>query len=119
MERHFGRCFSVDAIQETDKITTSMPFHAVADNLAIEHVQCRKKGGRSISFVIMRHGSAATFVKREARLGAIKCLNLRLLIEAQNHRMFGRIQIQTDDVTKFLYKILVLGKLERFDAMRL
>ena len=35
---------------------------------------------------------------RQERLGAVECLDLRLLVDAQHDGAFGRVEIQTDDV---------------------
>lgn len=54
--------FSIYLLEETDKLLVSMTRHAVADNFAVQHTECRKQGGRAISFVIVSHRSAPAFL---------------------------------------------------------
>ena len=58
-------------------------------------------------------------MNRQASLRAIEGLNLAFFIDAQHQRMFGRVQIQPDDVDDFLGKLRIVRDLERLGAMRL
>ena len=48
--------------------------------------------------VVVRPAFDLTGLHRQQRLCAIERLNLRLLIDAEDRRMRGRMQIQPDDV---------------------
>lgn len=49
----------------------------------------------------MRHRAATAFLERQTRLTAVQSLYLALLIDAQNDRMLGWIQIQADMSVSF------------------
>ena len=55
----------------------------------------------------------------QARLRAVKCLNLRFFTATQHQRVHGRIEVQADDVLKLLNEMCIVGKFERLDPMRL
>jgi len=46
----------------------------------------------------MGHGAAAAALHRQPRLGAVERLDLALLTDRQNQRVFGRIDIETDNI---------------------
>ena len=52
------------------------------------------KRGRAVAFVVMGHGAGAALLHRQAGLGAVECLDLRLLVDRQHHRMGRWIDIQ-------------------------
>jgi len=56
-----------------------------AKNLAVGRIQRGKQSGRTVSFVVVRHGGAAPALQRQARLGTIQSLNLALLIRPQTN----------------------------------
>src|SRR2546429_6516010 len=41
-------CLDVDQLQETNELLMAMPRHAIANDGAIEHVQCREQSRRAI-----------------------------------------------------------------------
>ncbi len=49
----------------------AMALVKVADDLALEQIEGGKEGSRSVPFVVMCHSAAATFLERQARLGAV------------------------------------------------
>ena len=69
--------------EETDKLLMSMAWHAVTDNLAVEHTEGGEQGGRAIALVIVGHGAATTFLHWQARLGSVERLDLTLLVHTQ------------------------------------
>jgi hypothetical protein len=62
--------------------------------------------------------SAANRVHRQAGLSAVKRLDLRLLVEGQNHRMGRRIDIEADDLGELLGESRIVRQLEAAPAMR-
>jgi len=52
------------------------------------------------------------------RLGAIESLDPIFLVHAQHQRMFGRLQIQTDDIFQFFRELRIVADLEAFQAGR-
>jgi len=70
-----------------------------AHDLAVEHVE---RGETELScrgaYRVMGHGAAAAALHRQPRLGAVERLDLALLTDRQNQRVFGRIDIETDNI---------------------
>ncbi len=72
-----------------------------------------------MAFVVVGHRSGAARLHRQTGLGAIERLYLALLIDRENDRMGGRIDIEADDVAQLVDKLRVGGELELFHSMRL
>jgi hypothetical protein len=96
-----------------------MALHALADDLAFEQVEGSEQSCGAVPFVVVGHCAGASFLHRQARLGAIERLNLALLIDRQNDGMVRRIEIKADDVTQLGNKMRVIGQLELTHPMRL
>ena len=67
----------------------------------------------------MRHGAAAAFLQRQARLRAIERLYLALFIDRQNHSMCRRIHVESDDVAQLGGELRVVGQFEQTRPVRL
>src|SRR5271157_978610 len=67
----------------------------------------------------MGHGSATPFLDWQSRLSAIQCLDLALLIDAENDCLLRRIQVQTHHVGHLLQKLRIARQLEGLRAMGL
>src|SRR5271169_3753065 len=108
----------VDQAEKLEPFLVAMPLLAQAKDFAVGRIQRGKQSGRAVSFVVVRHGGAASALQRQAGLGTIQSLNLALLVGAQHQRVFGRIEIQADDVFQFLREGRIVADLESFHAMR-
>ena len=108
---------SVNFLKKANELLMSMAGHTVTDNFSIKHVQCCKQGGRTISFVVVRHGSTATLLHRQTWLCAIESLNLAFLIDRENQRSVGGIEVESDNIIKLLDELLVAADLEGTDKM--
>jgi hypothetical protein len=67
----------------------------------------------------MRHGAKPTGLHRQAGLGPVKRLNLRLFVDREHDRVLGRIDVQPDDVRALGGKVGIARALEGADAVRL
>jgi hypothetical protein len=65
------------------------------------------------------HRSIATLFHRQAGLGAVQRLDLRLLVGQENDGMGGWIDIEPDDVTQFVNELRIVAELELLHPMRL
>jgi hypothetical protein len=78
---------------------------------------------RAANRVVVRHTvchrAGTALLERQARLGAVERLDLRLFINRQNQGFVRRIKIEADHVLDLLDKVLVSGELERLDQVRL
>lgn len=68
---------------------------------------------------VVGHRSNAALLHRQARLGAVKRLDLRFLIDRENNRMSGWIDLEPDNVTQRVDELWVVGELELSYPMRL
>src|SRR6516162_7901603 len=60
-----------------------------------------------------------TGTHRQQRLGAVECLNLRFLVDAQHQGAVGWVEVEPDDVAHLVDKPRVSRQLEGFEAVRL
>src|SRR6516225_8523846 len=67
-------CF--DRIEKANELLMAVTLHAAADDLAFQHVERGEQGGCAVPLVVMGHRSAAALFHRQARLGAVKRLDL-------------------------------------------
>ena len=67
----------------------------------------------------MGYGASAPLLHRQTRLGAIKRLNLALLIDRQDNSVVGRIDVEADDLVQFGGKPRIVGQLELAHPVRL
>ena len=71
-----------------------------------------------LRLVVVGHGGTASFLQRQARLGPVQRLYLRLFIDRQHHGMGGRRDVKPDDIVQFLDEFAIIGQLELTPAMR-
>src|ERR1700746_1821458 len=98
-----GGKHDLDGVEEANKLLMPMALHVAADHRAAEHVKRGEKRGRSMAFVVVGHGPGAALFEREAGLGAVKRLDLALLVDAEHDGVRGRIDIEPDDVAQLGY----------------
>src|SRR5271157_6195543 len=96
-----------------------VPLVKVADDLSLKQIERGEQRGCPISFVVMGHRSAAPLLHRQTGLSAVQCLNLTLLIHAQDDGPVGWIQVQPDDIGELFQKSGIARELESLAAMRL
>ena len=66
-----------------------------------------------MALVIVGERAGAPALQREAWLGAIQGLDLALLIQREDDRPLGRLQVQPDDIAEFFHEGGVGRQLER------
>ncbi|EWH00314.1 hypothetical protein Q427_20275 [Halomonas sp. BC04] len=97
----------------------SMAFLALCDDLSARDVQGGKQRGGAMSDVIMGDTLDIAQSHGQHRLGTVQCLYLGLLIDAQDHSVVRRIEVQPDDVAHFFDEEGVGGELEVALTVRL
>ena len=112
------RHLRLDGIEEADELLMALALHVVADDGAVEHVESGERRGGAVPFVVVRHCTGAARLHRQARLRAIKRLDLALFIDREDDRMLRRVDIEADNVLEFIRKLRIVRQLERADAMR-
>ena len=113
-----GRNLALDRVEEADELLVAVALHAVADHGALEHVQRGEQRGRAVPLVVVRHGAEPARLHRQARLGAVERLDLRLRVERQDDRMLGRRDVQADHVLDLGGERRIGGQLEASHPMR-
>ena len=100
VQRFVFRCFPIDLTQELQPFRVAMALLALTDHGAVEGIECGKKCGCAMTFVVMGHRRGASLLHRQTGLRAVKRLYLALLVAAQHERVLGWIQVQTHDVPR-------------------
>ena len=96
-----------------------MTLHTAPDDLAVKDIEGGEQGGGAVALVIVCHGGAAPLLHGQPGLGAVERLDLAFLVDAEDHGMGRRIDIEADDLLEFVGKFGIVGDLERAHAMRL
>lgn len=92
---------------------------ALADDSAVKGVQGGKQSRCAIALVVMSHGFSPPALHRQPWLGAVKGLNLALLVHAQDKGMIRRVEIQPYDILELVNEPGIPAKLEAPDQVRL
>ena len=71
------------------------------------------------ALVVVGHGAGPALLHGQARLAAVECLDLALLVDRKDHRLVRRIEVEADHVLDFLRERRVVGDLEAVHQMRL
>ena len=58
----------------------AVPIVAHADYSAIQSIERREQGSRTVALLVMRHRPTTTFLQRQSRLGPVQRLNLTLFV---------------------------------------
>jgi hypothetical protein len=82
-----GRDVGFDRIEEANELLMAMTLHATADDLAFQDVERGEQSGCAVALVVMGHCRAAALLHRQTGLGAVERLDLRFLVDRQDHRM--------------------------------
>ena len=114
----FGN-LTIDLAQEFQDFNISVPWITSADYFSLQNVQGCEKAGRTVTFVIVCHRSAASFFHGKPRLCTIQGLNLRFLVHTQHHGLVRWVQIDADNIRQFFHEAFVLGELESLHPVRL
>src|SRR6476619_3006718 len=84
MDRLSRRDLRLDGVEEADELLVPVALHVAADDSAVEDVEGGEQRRRAMAFVVVGHGSGAALLHRQAGLGAIKGLDLALLINRED-----------------------------------
>ena len=106
-----------DLVEEANKLLMPVTLHILTNHGAIQHFQGREQGRHTVAFAIMGHRRAAPLLQRQSRLGPVKSLYLRRLINRQDHGMSRRRNVKTNDIMQFLHKLGIVGQFELPEAM--
>ncbi len=88
-------------------------------DLAGRDVERGAQAGRAVALLVVGPRLDRARAQREHRLGPIEGLDLGLLVDRQDDRPLGRVEIQPDDVADLGLELRVGAELERLDPVRL
>jgi hypothetical protein len=94
-------------------------LHTAPDDLAFKDVEGGEQGGGAVALVIVCHRGAAPLFHRQPGLGAIERLDLAFLVDAEDHGMGRRIDVEANDILELVGEFGIVGDLERAHPMRL
>ena len=101
-----------DLVEKFQPFLMSMLLFTTSDQASVQYIERGKKRAGAMSLVVVGHRLPAPLLERQARLSAIQGLHLALLVARKDQGMFGRTEIESNDVLKFFYKLFVIGELE-------
>ena len=119
VDRRSGRHAGLDGIEEADELLVSMALHVTTDGSAVEDVEGSKQRRRAVTLVVVGHRPGAARLHGQARLSAVECLDLALLVDGEDDGMSGWIDVETDDVAQLGDEPRISGELELLDPVRL
>ena len=88
-------------------------------DLAFEDIESSEQRRCAMAFVVVGHRAGSAFLHRQAGLGAVERLDLRLFVDREDDGMGGRIDIKPDNIAQLVDELRVVGKLELVDPVRL
>ncbi len=106
------RGLALDAVEEADELLMAVPLHVLHDARSVQHIESGEERRGAVPFVVMGHRAGAALLHRQAGLGSVERLDLRLLVDRQHHRMGRRVNIEADDIRELLGKSPVVRELE-------
>ena len=115
----FRRNLGIDHVQKAEEFLVPVALHIAPDHRPVEYIQSGEECRCSVAFVVVGHGAQTPFLHRQARLSAVKCLNLAFLIDRQHDGMGRWIDIETNDIAQFAGEVRIARKLELPIAVRL
>src|SRR5690606_12926842 len=104
--------------QERQELLMTVLGLALRKYGAVGYVERREQRRRAVAHVVVSDALDVAKPHRQHWLGALERLTLTLLIDTQNQRMIGRVQIQPDDVAHLLDEERIVRELEALRAVR-
>lgn len=110
---------AVDLLEELQEVQARVPLTALPDDATTGYVHRREQTDDPIPFVVVSLAGWEPGPQGQERLGSVEGLDLRFLIEAQNHGVVRRIQVKPDNIVDFLLGVGIGAELERPELVRL
>src|ERR1700746_2755659 len=106
------RNFAVDLLEKFQPLAVGVFLGGVSDDFALQIIQRGKEGNRTVAVIIVGLGADMPLTQWQARLAALKSLNLAFLVTTKHHCLLGRIEVKTDDIPELRFKVRIGGKLK-------
>ena len=114
-----SRHLRLNGIEEADELLVTMALHISANDLAFQYVEGCEQCRCAVALVVMGHCAGSAPLHRQARLGAVDGLDLRLFVDREDDGVGGRIDIKPDNIAQLVDKLRVFGELELPNSVRL
>jgi hypothetical protein len=108
-----------DPAQEGEELLVAVARLAGGHDLAGGDLERGIEVGGAVSLVVVRAPLGQAGAQRQDRLRAVERLHLRLLVDAEDERALGRVEVEADDVDHLRDQLRVAAVLERARAVRL
>ena len=119
MDLFSARLVDNDVRQERHKLRRRVSRGRLAEYLAGLGVERRVQGQRAVPEVLKAVPLGASRRQWQHRILAVQRLDRRLLIHGEHRRMCRRVQIQPNDVGRFLLKVRVVARHVAIEPLRL
>lgn len=83
----------IDLLQESKELLVPMAWLTPGDDLAIGDVESSKQRRCAVPLIIMSEAISIAEAHWQYRLRALQRLNLTILIDTEDHGVFGRVEI--------------------------
>src|SRR5213079_2794100 len=110
---------SIDLFEEVQELGRPVTLVAFADDEPRGDIECCKQRGRTMPHVAVRATFGYARHHRQDRLLAIECLDLALLIDAEDKGSVGRGKVKADDIAYLVDEQRIVRQLERLATVRL
>jgi hypothetical protein len=117
-EVHVEVCghLGVDHVQEAAELLGAMARRHLRGHLTRGDVERRKEVGRAVAEVVVGASLGHARHERQHRRRAVERLDLRLLVDAEDDRRLGRVEVQPDEVSHPVDELRIGRELERLGA---
>jgi len=92
----------VQRLEKTQELDTGVPGGAFPDDLARSNFERRVQARQAVAAIVVGVTCRRTLSHGQQRLGSFECLDLRLLVDAQNDGVGRGVQVKSDDVADLL-----------------
>ena len=104
--------FSIDLLEKLQPLLMPMLALNAADQMPLKIIQRGEQGNGAMADIIVRLRADMPDSQRQSRLSAFEGLNLAFFIATEHQCLIRRIQIQPNDVPKFLFEVWIVGQFE-------
>ena len=102
----------VDLLEERDELLMPVALGVAADDRPVQDVHRGEQRRGSVPLVLVRHRRGPSRLHRQRFLRPPERLDLRLLVDRENHRPVRRIHVQPDDFAGLLRELRIGRHLE-------
>ena len=108
MDALAGRDIGLDGVEEADELLVAVALHAAPDDLALEQ---GRRTGWSCHAACSRGSAKTALFHRQAGLGAVERLDLRLFVDREHDGVGRRVDVEPDHIAQF-DEVGIVRKLE-------